>query len=275
MRKSVLITGATGVLGKSTALAIAKSGAEITLLARDKTRLETVKNEIIKETGNQNIDIIVADLSDISSIKSAATDFKQNHDHLDVLINVAGVYRGKREVTKDNLELMFATNHLGPFILTNALLKLLNAGKHPKIINVSAPSTTEIKFEDLQGEKNFSSLKAFGASKMMNILFTYSLSRRLDCTRITSSVFHPGLMKSDIIKEMPGFLRFIIGIIAKKPDKAAKMLYRLAIDNEYASTSGTFYKFNGDIIKSSEYSYDKEIQDKLWKISEELAGKMN
>jgi NAD(P)-dependent dehydrogenase (short-subunit alcohol dehydrogenase family) len=275
MSKYVLITGATGALGKATALKIAGSGANVILLARDRVKLETVKTEISKETRNKNIDIIVADLSDISSIKNAAKEFREKYGRLDVLINIAGVYRGKREITKDELELMFATNHLGPFILTNALLKLLNASKHPRIINVSAPSTTKIKFDDLQGERKFSPLNAFGASKMMNILFTYSLSRRLDCTRITSSVYHPGLMKSGLIKEMPGFLKLIVRLLAKKPDKAAKMLYRLAIDNEYASTSGNFYKFNGDIIKSSDYSYDTDNQDKLWKISAELAGKMN
>lgn len=275
MSKSVLITGATGALGKATALAIARSGAKVTLVARDKNKLESVKNEISKETGNEDIDIIIADFSDNSSVKSAVREFKQKHDRLDVLVNIAAVYRGKREVTKDRLEVMFATNHLGPFILTNSLLKLLKTSKHPRIINVSAPSVTRLKFDDLQGEKKFSALSAFGASKMMNLMFTYSLSRRLDCTGITASVFHPGLMNSGLIKEMPGFLKFIVRIMAKKPEKAARMLYRIAIDNEYAETSGTFYKFNGDIIKSSDYSYETDMQDKLWEISEQLAGKLN
>jgi len=275
MSKAVLITGATGALGKAAALEIARSGAKVTLLARNKNKLESVKKEISEETGNNNIDIQVADLSDISSVKSAVHEFKQKHDRLDVLVNIAAVYKGKKELTKDKLEVMFATNHLGPFILTKSLLKLLKASKHPRIINVSAPSVTKIKFDDLQGEKKFSALNAFGASKMMNLMFTYSLSRRLDCTGITASVFHPGLMNSGLMKEMPGFLKIVVRLMSKKPEKAAKMLYRLAIDSEYASTSGNFYKFNGDIIKSSDYSYDTDIQDKLWKISEELAGKMN
>jgi NAD(P)-dependent dehydrogenase (short-subunit alcohol dehydrogenase family) len=262
-------------LGKATALEIAGSGAKIILLGRDKSKLETVKNEISKESGNNDIEIIVADLSDISSTKNAVEEFRKKHDRLDVLVNIAAVYRGKRELTKDKLEVMFATNHLGPFILTAGLLKLLKNSEQPRIINVSAPSTTKLKFDDLQGEKKFSALNAFGASKMMNIMFTHLLSRRLDCTGITASVFHPGLMNSDLIKEMPGFFKFLVKILAKKPEKAAKMLGRIAIDSEYAGTSGTFYKFNGDIIKSSDYSYDTEIQDKLWEISAQLAGKAN
>jgi NAD(P)-dependent dehydrogenase (short-subunit alcohol dehydrogenase family) len=190
-------------------------------------------------------------------------------------VNIAAVYKGTRELTNDKLEVMFATNHLGPFILTNSLLKLLHAGENPRIINVSAPSTTKLKFDDLQGETKFSALNAFGASKMMNILFTYTLSRRPDYTGITASVFHPGLMNSGLIKEMPGFFKLLVKLLAHKPEKAAKMLYRLAIDSEYASTSGTFYKFNGDIIKSSDYSHDSDIQDKIWEISEQLAGKAN
>jgi NAD(P)-dependent dehydrogenase (short-subunit alcohol dehydrogenase family) len=275
MRRSVLITGATGSLGKASAIEIARSGAKIILLARNRFKLETLKSDIIKETGNDEIEIIVTDLSDIATIKRTAAEFKQNHDHLDVLVNIAAVYRGKRELTNDNLEMMFATNHLGPFILTNALLKLLNATQYPRIINVSAPSTTRLNLDDLQGEKKFSALNAFGASKMMNIMFTYSLSRRLDCSRVTASVFHPGVMNSDLIKEMPGILKILFKIMSKKPDTAARMICRLAIDNEYAGTSGNFYKFNGDIIKSSEYSYDRDIQDRLWKISQQLAGKVN
>jgi NAD(P)-dependent dehydrogenase (short-subunit alcohol dehydrogenase family) len=112
---------------------------------------------------------------------------------------------------------------------------------------------------------------AFGASKMMNLMFNYALARRLDGTGVTSNVFHPGLVKSELTKDMPAFLNFIFKSMSKKPDKAAQMLSKLALDQKYSN--GSFYKFNGKEIKSNKYSYDQDLQEKLWKVSEELANK--
>ena len=167
---------------------------------------------------------------------------------------------------------MFATNHLGPFVLTNEVLDLLKAGKPSRIVTVSAPSTTKINFDDIDSRKKFSPgfMGVFGATKMMNILFTYALARRIEGTGITASVFHPGLVKSELTKDMGAFLKFIIGLMSGPPDKAAKMLRDLAIDTRYNGSNGTFIKFDGKEIKSSAYSYDKEVQDKLWDLSEQL-----
>jgi NAD(P)-dependent dehydrogenase (short-subunit alcohol dehydrogenase family) len=271
MNKTVLITGATGTIGKATALEVAKSGVIVVLLSRNKDKLESVKTEISQKSGNDNIEILVADFSDIFSVKNAVNEFKQKYNKLDVLINVAAVYKRKREISKDRLELMFAINHLAPFILTNELLDLLKTGKPGRIITVTAPSVTLLNFDDLQGQKKFSSLNSFGASKMMNLLFTYSLAQRLKCAGVTATAFHPGLVKSELTREMPFLLRYITGLIAGKPDKAAKMLCSLALDSKYEDSNGKFYKSDGKEIKSGKYSYDKEVQKKLWTISEQLS----
>jgi NAD(P)-dependent dehydrogenase (short-subunit alcohol dehydrogenase family) len=167
---------------------------------------------------------------------------------------------------------MFATNHLGPFVLTNELLELLKAGRPSRIITISAPSTTKINFEDIHGKKNFSSgfIGAFGASKMMNLMFTYTLARKIEDSGVTASVLHPGLVKSDLTNEMPAFLNFIFKNISGKPDKAARMIYNLSVDSKYQNSNGTFFKYDGKEIKSSKYSYDRTMQEKLWTISEEL-----
>lgn len=270
MNKTILITGVTGAIGGATALEIAKSGATIVLLARNKNKVENIKKEISQKSGNNNIYTLIADLSDIASVKKAANEFKRKHDRLDVLLNIAAVYKSKREVTKDNLEMMFATNYLGPFILTNELLDLLKSSKHARIITLTAPSTTKLKFDDLQGEKKFSSFNAFGASKMMNLLFTYALARRLKGTRVTATAFFPGLTKSNLTIEMPSLIKFFLRIIGSKPERPAVMLGHLALDQKYQASNGKFYKFNGKEIKSSSYSYDTAIQEKLWKRSERL-----
>ena len=157
--------------------------------------------------------------------------------------------------------------------MTNELLDLLKASKLARIITVTAPSTTKVNFEDLQGEKKFFAgfLGAFGASKMMNLLFTYALSKRLEGTGVSSIAFYPGVVKSDLTKEMPAMLKFILGLMAEKPENGAAMLCQLAIDSKYQESNGKFIKFNGKEIKSSSYSYDKDIQEKLWKVSEQLS----
>ena len=271
MQNIILITGVTGAIGGAAALEIAKTGATVVLLARNKNKLEQVKKEIVAKSGNNDIDIIVADLSEIASVKNAVTIFKQKYNRLDALVNVAAVYNGKRETTKDNLEAMFAINHLAPFILTNGLLDLLKESKG-RITTVSAPSTTKLNFDDLQGVKKFGALSAFGASKTMNLMFTYAMARRLEGTGVTATVLHPGVVKSDLTTEMPAILKFIFGLFAGKPDKAAAMLTALATDKKYETVNGKFFKYDGKELKSSSYSYDQVLQEKLWRLSEHLAN---
>lgn len=274
MKKVILITGATGAIGKATALELAKNNCHLILLGRNADKLAAVKSEITSTTGNKDIEIAVADLSEPASIQQAVSEIKKKHASLNALLNVAAIFKSKRLANSAGQEYMFATNHLGPFLLTNALLDLLKAGQPSRVVTVSAPSTTKINFDDVQGEKNFSAgfMGAFGASKMMNLMFTYALARRLEGTGVTTSVFHPGLVKSDLINEMPSMLNFIVQMMSAKPDKAAKMLCSLAIDSKYYDSNGVFYKYDGKEMKSNAYSYDQELQEKLWSLSEQLVA---
>ncbi|MES2285917.1 MAG: SDR family NAD(P)-dependent oxidoreductase [Bacteroidota bacterium] len=274
MNKIVLITGVTGAIGGATALEVARTGATVVLFGRNRKRVENLKKGIVRMSGSNNIDILIADLSDLASVKKAANEFKLKYNRLDVLLNIAAVYKNKRVVTKDNLELMFATNHLGPFVLTNELLDVLKSGKTARIITLTAPSTTEIKFDDLQGEKKFSSLKAFGASKTMNLLFTYALARRLTGTGVSATAFLPGITRSNMIRERPPFIKFFLRLIAAKPERAAAMLRHIAIDQKYQNANGKFYKFNGKEIRSSSYSHNIDNQEHLWKRSELLVKQL-
>ena len=277
MKKTVLISGATGAIGKATALEFAKNNCTLILLGRNSEKLAKVKSDIIEATNNSEIETFVAELSESKSIRKAVVEIKNKYYTLNALVNVAAIFKKQRTENSKGLEYMFATNHLGPFILTNELLDLLKAGKPARVVTVSAPSTTKINFDDINGNKKFSSgfLGAFGASKMMNIMFTYALARRLEGTGVTASVFHPGLVKSDLTKDMPKLLYYIFKTISSAPDKPAKMLCSLAIDKEYENSNGKFLKYDGKEIQSTKYSYDKELQEKLWTISEELSQEQN
>jgi len=273
MNKTVLITGATGAIGKATALELARNGCHLIMVGRDPEKLNQVKSEISEITKNYDIDAFVADLSEPESVKQAISEIKAKNSFLNALINVAAIFKSKRIENSKGIEYMFATNHLGPFILTNSLLDLLKAGKPSRIITVSAPSITKINFDDISGKEKFSAgfMGAFGASKMMNIMFTYSLARRLEGTGVTANVVHPGLVKSNLMRGMPAFLFIVFQAISNRPDRAARMLCSLALDDNFESSNGKFYKFDEKEIMSNKYSYDEDLQEKLWAISEQLS----
>jgi NAD(P)-dependent dehydrogenase (short-subunit alcohol dehydrogenase family) len=149
------------------------------MVCRDRGRGEGARAQIVVESGNQTVDLLVADLFSQGSIRAAVADFGRRHEHLHVLINCAAVFLRERRLSDEGLERMFATNHLGPFLLTNLLLDVLERSAPSRVITVTAPSTTQIHFDDLQGEQKFSATQAFGASKTANLLFTYALARRL------------------------------------------------------------------------------------------------
>src|SRR5262249_10153776 len=151
--KICLVTGATAGLGKATALGLAQRGTAVVLLGRDRAKAEATASEIKAQSGNSHIDFLVADVSSLASVRSAAEEFKRKYDKLHVLVNNAGVYKATRTLSPDGLELMFATNYLGPFLLTNLMLDTLKSSAPATILNVAPPSTTKLKFDDLQPDR--------------------------------------------------------------------------------------------------------------------------
>jgi NAD(P)-dependent dehydrogenase (short-subunit alcohol dehydrogenase family) len=267
--KNCLITGATGGIGKATAIALARQGAHVVLACREHGRGEALKAEIVSQTGNSSVEVLLIDLADLSSIRQAATAFNAKHDRLDVLLNVAAVYKNQRTTTRDGLETMFAVNHLAPFLLTTLLLDKLKASAPSRILNVTAPSTTKLNFDDLQGEKNFRSLWAFGETKMANLLFTYKLARDLKGTGVTVNAIHPGLVRSNLMQESPPLMRWLTRLMSGSADKAAESLAFLALSQEVAGMTGKFFKDKIE-MKSDPYSYDTNVQDRLWQMSAAL-----
>jgi NAD(P)-dependent dehydrogenase (short-subunit alcohol dehydrogenase family) len=267
--KVALITGASAGLGKATALELARMGWQVVILARPGARAQEALQELKKVSGK--VEHLPADLSSMESVRKAAQSFKANHDRLDVLINNAGVYTKERKVTPDGLETMFATNHLGHFLLTHELLPVLKTAGAARVLTVSAPSTVKLNFEDLQGEKKFRSLIAFGASKAGNLLFGQALARKQQAAGITSNLFHPGLVKTDLMNEANFIIRLMTPIVSAPPEKSAAHLAYLASAPELKDITGKFFKGRTE-IKFPAYSTDLQIQDRLWEASLKLAG---
>src|SRR5215211_5730828 len=240
-KKVFVVTGVTSGIGKALAINLAKTGEIVVLVAHDAERGKTALEELGLAAQNPNLDLQLCDLSVLSSVRNLAEILKSRYETIDVLINNAGVYKRKRVVTVDGFEEMFATNHLGPFLLTNLLLETLQAAVQAngsaRVLNITAPSTTQLNFEDLQGEKNFTSLNAFGATKMANLLFTFALARRLENTGIAVNAIHPGLARSGLMKESFPLLSLFTWLISSPPQKVTENIVRPAIAPEYEQVS--------------------------------------
>lgn len=273
--KTVVVTGVTGTIGKATALELSGKVQNLILIGRNTEKLNKVKAEIHKISPECNVETVLADLSEFHTILNATKYIQEKHPTIDALVNIAAIFNSERSENSSGQEYMFATNHLGPFILTNLLLDPIRfAGG--KVITITAPSTTKVNFKDINGKEKYSAgfLGMFGATKMMNILFAYSLANKLEGSGAISMAFHPGLVKSGLTRNMPGFLRSIVRALSGKPDKAAKKITELVINPTELKNNGKFFRYDGKEIKSSDYSYDRDIQDKLWHISEEIEKKV-
>ena len=270
-----VITGATSGIGKALIEELAKTGETIVMVARDAERGNAVLREISLATQNPNLDLQLCDLSVLSSVRNLAQILNTKYKKINVLVNNASVYKRKRVITVEGFEEMFATNHLGPFLLTNLLLELLQAGAQENgsahVLNITAPSTVQLDFNDLQSEKKFNSLNTFGATKMANLLFTFALARRLENTGITVNAIHPGLARSRLMKESFPLLRIFTWLISSPPQKVTENIVQPAISPEYEQMSGKFLH-RGKEIEAPAYAHDAEAQQQLWDASERLTS---
>ena len=269
--KVCAVTGATGGLGKALSLEFARRGARVVMICRDHDKGSTAAAEVRSQTGNNAVELRLCDLSSLESVRTCAEEFHSLHSTLDVLAHTAAVYTKDRRVSPDGFELMFATNHLGPFLLTNLLMSSLKAAASARVITVSAPSSTELNFDDLQGVREFGSYHAFGASKSANLLFAFAAARRLAGTHVTSNAVHPGLMKTNLMHDAPAVLRVILNLVSRPPRIAAVRVGELAASPNFEGVTGTFFK-GTKAAAAPAYSQHSETQERLWKVSAELAG---
>jgi NAD(P)-dependent dehydrogenase (short-subunit alcohol dehydrogenase family) len=200
-----------------------------------------------------------------------ASAVDRRYPSLDILVNSAAMFTPRRTVTVDGLETMFATNHLGPFLLTNLLMDRLAAGGGGRVLTLTAPSTVRPDLDDLQGERRFSALRSFGASKAANLLFTYALARRLGHGTVTVNAVHPGLVRSSLMRGAPAPLRWATWLMSRSAEHAAKSVLPLAISPELNGVSGRFLH-RGREIRSARFTHDVAMQDRLWQLSAELSG---
>jgi NAD(P)-dependent dehydrogenase (short-subunit alcohol dehydrogenase family) len=228
--------------------------------------------EIKQESGNPDINLLIADLSVQTAVRRAAAEFAAKYVRLHVLINNAGVMLPNRLVTGDGLEHTLAVNYLAPFLLTNLLLDRLKAGAPSRIINVVSEVQRTIDFEDLQVERHYDGIKAYGKSKTALILFTYELARRLTGTGVTANCLHPGGVRTSIWRHYTSLFKLMIdvsGPMMKSPEEGAETPVYLASSPKVEGVTGRYF-VDRRPVKSSTPTYDESTARRLWDTSAEL-----
>jgi len=264
-----VVTGANGGLGKAVSIELARRGLPVMMVFRDLSRGELVRHEVVQKSGNEAVSLNVADLASLDDVRRLAHDLAER-DSIATLIHTAGIYFGTRRLTIDGLEAMFAVNHLAPYLLTRLLLPQLGHAAPARVVLVSAPSTSIPDFADLQGAQSFRPLRAFGASKMGNLLFAFALARRVQPGRITVNAFHPGLMKSTLMQEARAPIRALLALFARSPEKAGRWLADLVTGGTPAP-NGAFVALN-KVRRAPPAAMREDLQEQMWKASAELVG---
>jgi len=270
--KICIITGANSGIGKATAIALAKMGATIVMVCREKATGEIAQKEIIELSGNKDVDLFLCDLSTQKEIREFVSNFKKKYQALDILINNAGVMMKKGPISIDGFEMNFAVNHLAPFLLTNLLLDMLKKCAPSRIVNVSsgAHKMAKLDFDDLQSENTKPRfMRIYGNSKLALMLFSYELSRKLEGTNVTVNTVHPGVVATNLGRHQSKFSQKFSKVVFKKPEKGAETSIYLASSPDVEGITGKYF-VNKESRKSSEASYNEEDAKRMWKISAEM-----
>jgi NAD(P)-dependent dehydrogenase (short-subunit alcohol dehydrogenase family) len=266
-----VVTGATAGIGKETALALAKLGATVVIVARDPAKSARTVDEIEAAVPGAKVDVVLADFASLAAVRAAAVEIGKRYRAVHVLVNNAGVANKHRTITVDGYEQIFAVNHLAPFLLTRELMPLLRAGAPSRIVNVAsvAERNNPIDFDDLQSEKNYGGFRVYGKSKLANVMFTYQLAARIAGTGVTANCLHPGAVATDMLKKIPWLIYALISPFLLTPAQGAETQVFLASSPQVEGVSGGYY-VKSKAARSSPRSYDVSAQLRLWELSEEL-----
>ena len=278
MGKVCLVTGATAGIGQATAMLLAKRGATVIGIGRNRTKNEYSTQRIKEETANPAVEYLLADLSSQKEIRALAQQFHEKYDRLDVLVNNAGATFGKRLESVDGIEMTFALNHLGYFLLTNLLRETLEANRPSRVINVSSSlhKLGKIDFDNIPLEKGYARSKAYQRSKLANIGFTYEMARRLCSCDVTVNAMNPGLVNTNVGQVAGGVAAKMKGLVDKiaglTPEEGAQTIIYLATSPDVVGVTGRYF-VKEKSIPSSKVTYDLDFCRRLWDVSEELISR--
>lgn len=275
--KICLVTGATAGIGQEAARVLAGQGMHVVVVGRNEQKTATTVAQIRQQTGNHAVHYLLADFASQASTRQLAAEFQSRYGRLDVLVNNAGAFFLARQQNDAGLELTFAVNHLGYFLLTHLLLDRLKASAPARIVNVSsnAHEWGVMDFADLQFTQGYKGMKAYARSKLANLLFTYELARRLEGSGVTVNALHPGFVATDLgannIPVVGRWVKWLINRRAISVAEGAKTVVYLATAPEVEGVTGQYF-VKCKAVPSTPASHDRAAAQQLWQISEELTG---
>ena len=281
--KTCIVTGSNSGIGKETAKTLADMEATVVMVVRNQDRGEKAKKQIIDETGNHSTSLMICDLSSMDSIRQFTEEFKDRFDRLDVLINNAGAVFSKRQITIDGFEETLTVNYLGPFLLTYDLLPLLKSSAPSRVINLSSGAIRRsgvhglgrLDFNDFMSEKNYSGMKVYGKAKIMIIMFTQELTRRLEGTGVTANTVLPGFVATNLGRNSGGRLNSIMFTLMRpfqlSAKKGSETSVYLASSEEVERVTGKIFSKQKDVTKDFILE-DQDTQKLLWNKTLDLLG---
>jgi NAD(P)-dependent dehydrogenase (short-subunit alcohol dehydrogenase family) len=279
--KVIVITGGNTGIGKEAAAVLAGRGAQVIITSRNEERGRAARQEIAGRSGNDSVDVLPLDLASFRSIRSFAADALDRFDHLDVLVNNAGLILYRRSETEEGFEETFGVNHLGHFLLTDLLLERLRASAPSRVVVVSSHAhkgaRRGLDFDDLQTEHNYKWMGVYNKSKLANIYFARELARRLDGTGVTVNALHPGFVRSEFGRggDLGGIygwgIKYLASPFAISPEKGARTTVYLASSPEVADVSGGYF-YKSKPSNPSAVAQDDEAASRLWDASEKLVA---
>ena len=277
--KVVLLTGATEGIGKAASRAFASMGATLVLVGRNESKTQTWQAKLQNSTGNDRVETIIADLSTRAGVRSAADAFLARHDRLDVLANNAGGVFLEYAETVDGIEQTFALNHLSYFLLTHLLRPRLVTTKGSRVVSTSSGAHRQGSLKDLElvakNPARTASFRAYGDSKLANILFTRELAERLKGTGVIANCFHPGFVATGFGQNNTGpvgwGMRVLAPFVARTPEKGAETLLWLATNDEAGKVNGEYF-MDCQVKRTTSRGRDMKLAGELWRFSEQLCG---
>jgi NAD(P)-dependent dehydrogenase (short-subunit alcohol dehydrogenase family) len=276
--KTVLLTGATSGIGLEASVALAGQGARVVMVGRNQAKTEAAVAGVAARSGSKEVSHLLCDFSSQASIRALADAVRSRVDRLDVLVNNAGGVHKAREVTADGIEATFAVNHLGYFLLTNLLLDLVVKSAPARVVTVASVGHRRgtLDFEDLGFERGgYSIMRAYGRSKLANILFANELARRLAGTGVTSNSLHPGSVDTNIWSGAPLWAKPIIQLVFRpffiSAEQGGQRIVQLAASPELEGVTGKYFE-DGKVIDPAPLARDASLATRLWEVSARMVG---
>ena len=278
--RTCLITGANRGIGKAAALELAAAGARLVLVCRDRAAGEAAREEIRASAGDRPVELLLADLSRLESVRALAEEVRSRCDALHVLVNNAGVLLHEREVDERGVERTFAVNHLAAFLLTRELEGLLRESAPARVVTVSSEAHRRARWDpaDLQLERGWGGRRAYANSKLANLYFTFELARRLGSCGVTANALHPGVIRTGLFDDYVRDTSFLVRalatpfkFLAASARDGGHAVARLAADPELEGVSGRYFKCLRE-TNSSRVSYDRDQWAGLWEDSRRLTS---